>query len=227
MFRDRLRSLLGDATALDVPAATLSMPSAAIATRTLESRARNSHGLEQFFTAIKDQENLNILDLAGASQANISFITNLGHRLYSADFLMALDQMFGEDYAMQGEPERVRPFLAQNLNFPEGHFDGALMWDALQYVAPPLLATLVDRLAYILKPKSYVLSFFQADEKAAALPLYSYRITNEKTLLLVPRGYRKPAQFFNNRGLEKLFHQFDSVKFFLTRDHLREVIVKR
>jgi hypothetical protein len=38
---------------------------------------------------------------------------------------------------------------------------------------------------------------------------------------------RKPSQPFNNRAIEKLFHEFGSVKFFLTRDHLREVIVRR
>ena len=42
-----------------------------------------------------------------------------------------------------------------------------------------------------------------------------------------PRGQRKPAQYFNNRDLERLFQEFASVKFFLTRDSLREVIVRR
>jgi hypothetical protein len=45
--------------------------------------------------------------------------------------------------------------------------------------------------------------------------------------LLVDRGRRRPAQFFNNRSLERLFQDFQSVKFFLTRNHLREVIVRR
>jgi hypothetical protein len=40
-------------------------------------------------------------------------------------------------------------------------------------------------------------------------------------------GLHHPAQLFNNRTLEKLFHRFESVKFFLTREHLREVIIKR
>jgi hypothetical protein len=44
---------------------------------------------------------------------------------------------------------------------------------------------------------------------------------------MAQRSRRKPAQIFNNRNLEKLFQEFSSVKFFLTRDHLREVIVKR
>jgi hypothetical protein len=44
---------------------------------------------------------------------------------------------------------------------------------------------------------------------------------------MVSRSQRRPAQIFNNRSLEKLFQDFQSVKFFLTRDRLREVIVKR
>ncbi|MGH9667993.1 MAG: hypothetical protein ACRD9L_26550, partial [Bryobacteraceae bacterium] len=59
------------------------------------------------------------------------------------------------------------------------------------------------------------------------IPIYTYRISDGKTLQLSQRGKRVPAQFFNNRSLEKLFQKFASVKFFLTRDHLREVIVKR
>jgi hypothetical protein len=46
-------------------------------------------------------------------------------------------------------------------------------------------------------------------------------------LNLVPRGTRKRAQIFNNRALERLFGNFANVKFFLTRDNLREVIVRR
>jgi lysyl-tRNA synthetase class 2 len=42
---------------------------------------------------------------------------------------------------------------------------------------------------------------------------------------LLQRGER--LQIFNNRSLEKLFQDFQSVKFFLTRDRLREVIVRR
>ena len=58
-------------------------------------------------------------------------------------------------------------------------------------------------------------------------PVYSFRIQDKTTLRLVQRGTRPSAQLFNNRGLEKLFARFESVKFFLTRESLREVIVRR
>jgi len=79
----------------------------------------------------------------------------------------------------------------------------------------------------MVRPGSYLMAMFHAEDRASQVPVYSYRISDAKTLLLSPRGSRKPAQFFNNRAVENLFQGFESVKFFLTRDSLREVIVKR
>jgi len=79
----------------------------------------------------------------------------------------------------------------------------------------------------LVKPHAYLLAVFHGDERAERVPSYYYRISDGRTLLLAPRGLRIPAQLFNNRAIEKLFQGFETVKFFLTRDHLREVVVKR
>jgi len=195
-----------------------------------QPQSRASHGLEQFFASIEGEQNLSILDFAGASQANVSFITALGHRIYSNDVLRSLEDTFGTDgefLTNQTDPERARLFLQESLEFPEQKFGGALVWDTLQFLAPALLEATVDRLYEVLQPNSYLLAFFQADEKARTAPLFSYRIVEKKTMSLTPRGQARPVQYFNNRSLEKLFQKFQSVKFFLTRDHLREVIVRR
>jgi len=191
---------------------------------------RNSNGLEQFFSYIQGEPGLNLLDFSGASQANIGFITSLGHKLYFDDLLQTLELAFGGNgdfYTNQAVPEKIEEFMAQTLKFPEGHFDGALLWDSLEFLAPPLLKAIVDRLFTIVKPRSYLLAIFHADERAESIPAYFYRIADSRTLLLAGRGGRKPAQFFNNRAVEKIFQPFESVKFFLSRDALREVIVKR
>ena len=191
---------------------------------------RASNGLDQFFSSIQDESSLSILDFAGASQANISFITTLGHRIYSNDVLHTLVEAFGSEQdfvANQADPSRAGFFLDESLNFEDLSFDGALIWDTLQFLTPPLLQQTVDRLAQVLRPNSYLLAFFHAEEKAVSAPLYSYRIAGPRTMSLIPRGQQRPTQYFNNRSLEKLFQNFSSVKFFLTRDHLREVIVRR
>jgi 2-polyprenyl-3-methyl-5-hydroxy-6-metoxy-1,4-benzoquinol methylase len=188
---------------------------------------RTSRGLEEFFSYIRGQSGLTILDLGGASQQNISFITGLGHRLYSEDFLRILGDTAGENGAAdQSNPGRIDYFLRQALDYPPAHFDGVLIWDVLEYLAPALLNAVVERLHKTVRPKSYMLAFFHSDDKLEAVPSYTFRIRQMNALEVVQHGMRRPEQLFNNRSLEKLFGRFESVKFFLTRERLREVIVK-
>lgn len=188
---------------------------------------RQSRGLEEFFSHIRDLSGLTILDLGGATQQNVSFITNLGHRLYSEDFLQIVNETFGlEDTVDQSNPGQIEYFLRQALDYPEGQFDGVLIWDSLEYLAPAMLTAVVERLHKIVRPKSYMLAFFHSDDKLDTVPYYTFRIQEVNTLRVATQGARRPAQLFNNRSLEKLFGNFESVKFFLTRERLREVIIK-
>lgn len=172
---------------------------------------------------------MNLLDFAGANQSNVSYITSLGHRLSSEDFVRSLELTFGQQDLVdnQTNPQLVDQFLQENLGFPYDSFDGALLWDALQFLSPHLLQITVDRLFDTIRPDSYMLAFFHTDEKVRQLPIYNYRIADHRNIVLQPRGWANCGQFFNNRAIEKIFHRYKSVKFFLTRDNLREVIVRR
>jgi hypothetical protein len=195
-----------------------------------EGHARHSHGLEQFLSQLTTQESLCVLDVGGATQANVGFLTNMGHKVYSERFLDLLDTLdkdAPDDPAPAPSLAFVDTFLRQNLDFPAGWFDGVLLWDSLEFLPPPLLKATVERLYYVTKPGAYLLAYFHSDEKAAELATYSYRIRDSSTLMLARKRMRQPCQPFNNRSVEKLFQRFQSVKFFLARDHLREVIVRR
>jgi len=188
---------------------------------------RPSRGLEEFFAQIRDTSGLTILDLGGATQKNVSFITDLGHRLYSEDFVRILGEAFGADDTVdQTNPGRIEYFLKQTLDYPAGHFDGVLIWDVMEYLNPVLLNAVVERLHHIVRPKAYMLAFFHSDDKQDEVPCYTFRIASLNSLEIEQQGTRRPAQLYNNRSLEKLFGRFESVKFFLTRDRLREIIIK-
>lgn len=191
-----------------------------------ETVTRSSRGLQEFFNYIRGQSGLTILDFGAATQQNVSFITNLGHRLYSENFVQLLKESFSADLADQSNPGRIESFLKQALDYPEGRFDGVLIWDVLEYLSPPLLAAVVERLHKIVRPQSYMLAFFHSDDKQDAVPFYTFRIQDLNTLQVEQHGSRQPVQLFNNRSLEKLFSRFGSVKFFLTRERLREVIIR-
>ena len=229
MFGGRLRAMLGDQIS-SRPAGAARWPPPDVPASVEEVYSRPSHGLDQFFTGTSDLQGFPMLDLSGASQANISYITQLGIRLYSDDTMLALETVFGNgpDFLeRQSDPELVDRFMSSTLDFPESHFCGALLWDTLQFLKQPLLQDTVDQLHRILMPGAYLFAVFHANERCQDVPRYSFRIHDGKSLVLSTRSERRTAPFLNNRAIEKLFHQFHSVKFFLTRDNLREIIVRR
>ena len=188
---------------------------------------RQSRGLEQFFFSIRDVIGLSVLDCAGANQENIDFLIDLGHKVYTQDLVRSIDEAFGIDLAEQANASRIDYFLRQNFDYPSNTFDGVLLWDSLQFMSPALLNATVDRLYDVMRPNAYLLAFFTAEGRAPTVPSYSFRIADNKTIVVTDRGIRPAGQVFNNRNLEKLFGKFESVKFFLTRENLREIIVRR
>jgi SAM-dependent methyltransferase len=190
---------------------------------------RHSSGFEQFCLSLQADETRSILDISGASQANIMFITGFGHRISSDDMVETMQESFGNDF-LEGQQSaaNAQRFLDHALPFPEASFDGVLVWDALQYLATPVIEATVEQLMRITRPGGYILAFFNADEKAARLPLYTYRIQDSKTVLQIPRSLPpQRSQFFPNRTVERLFSKAASLKFFLTRGSSRELLIRR
>jgi hypothetical protein len=191
-------------------------------------QTRHSSGFEQFNAFLQARDSLSVLDMSGASQANIGFITSAGHRISSDDIIGTMEQCFGSDFhESQQAASTAQRFLEQTLTFPDEFFDGALVWDAMQFLISPVIDHTVTQLLRVMKPGGLILAFFNANDKIAKIPVHNYRIQDQKTLAMITRGPEQRCQFFNNRTIEKLFDKADSLKFFLTRDHLREVLVRK
>jgi len=231
LLQEKFRSIFSRGSEIPVSARAPSHPPPSLSflkpARRDVPTTRQSRGLEQFFFNLQGQVGLSILDLAGASQQNIDFLTNLGHKIYSANVIYSMEECFGNDPSGQTNPGRIEYFLRSNFDYPPDTFDGVLMWDSMQFMSQALLNATVDRLAEIMRPKSYLLAFFTVNDKVQEVASYGFRIQDSKTLLVTDRGMRPTGHVFNNRSLEKLFGKFESVKFFLTRENLREVIVRR
>ena len=195
----------------------------------LHDFSRQSSALDQFFQAFHGQVGLMVLDLGVSNQENTDFFNEMGHKLRYDNFIRSLDESFGDGdfYANQDDEDRIEAFQSKVLNFDDDSLDGVLVWDSLQYLSPAMLEGAVSQLHSILHKGGQLLTVFHTDEKLVEVPSYSYRIQARNRVKLVARGYRKPAQYFSTRSLEKLFRNFDQVKFFLTQDSLREVIVRK
>ena len=216
--RRLLRQVLGQA---DVPASSAAASSTAPV-------LRRSNGLREFWNGIETAEREGILDLGSASQSNLSFITSRGFKLYAEDLFRAalrpVPPPNGNGKPQLSEEER---FFRENLNYSKGQFTGILCWDIFDFLSEPLVKPFVDNLYHFLKPGGYLLAFFHTGSPGEEVPLCQYRINAVDTLDVTAMTAGKLRRNFNNRGIENLFRQFSSLKFYLSRDKLREVIIVR
>lgn len=190
--------------------------------------SRRSTGFNEFIKYISKQENLRILDLGATSAANITFMTGLGHNFHQEDLLrLAADK---ELLVPNGEGATVFDtdrFLRDNLNFGREEFDAVMLWDVADYLPEPLVKPVLERIHVGMKPASILLGFFHTKDAGPKEPFYRYHITSKEAVDMQPGEPFKLQRVFANRHVENLFRDFASIKFFLGRDNLRDVLVIR
>jgi len=156
-------------------------------------------------------------------------LTGMGFKVYSDDVLMgSLDKAFESRKEPKDPPTfDATRFFAENLQFDEASIDAVLAWDVFDYLPEAAVKPLVDRLHRVMRPGGAVLAFFHAREAGPEAPHHRYHITGADSLEMEPMGTFRLQRIFNNRHIENLFADFRSVKFFLARDNLREVLIVR
>jgi SAM-dependent methyltransferase len=208
---------------------------------------RRSSGLGELSRSWESAQNLCVLDLGSTSPTNIRHFTGRGHRIYSEDLLTASTD---PELLMKDEQGNAvldsRKFLADNLVYPAAHFDVVLCWNLPDYLDESLVKPVVGRLWSVLKPGGMLLAFFHTRDAGPDSPCHRYHIVGADTLEMQKVVLRREARrgptgavhtaiaesfqlqrVFNNRHIENLFRDFASIKFFLARDNVREVLVVR
>lgn len=193
-----------------------------------ERVSRKSTGYTEFIRYLSRESGLKILDLGATSPANITFMTGLGHKFHQEDVLrVAADPTLLIKDAEGAPTVDVTRFLDENLLFQRQEFDAVMFWDLADYLPEPLVKPLIERIHIAMKPAGILLSFFHTKDAGPTAPFYRYHIASKDTLELQPAQPFKLQRIFNNRHIENLFREYSSIKFFLGRDNIREVLVIR
>src|SRR5271166_4160659 len=208
---------------------------------------RRSSGMGELSRVWESDTPLCVLDLGSTSPTNIRHFTERGHRIYSEDLLVASTE---PSLVTKDEEGKVvldsRKFLADNLVYPAAHFDVVLCWNLPDYLDESLVRPVMGRLWSVLKPGGMLLAFFHTKDAGPDSPCYRFHIVGKDVLemqriVLKREARRGPTgaihtaitdgfrlqRVFNNRHIETLFRDFASIKFFLARDNVREVLVVR
>lgn len=221
--------------------------SAASQDATTPRPTRRSSGLAELAKTMASEDPLCVLDLGLTSAANIRYLTGRGHKIYSEDLLEAsTDPTLAITDEQGNKVLDSKRFLDENLQYPNAQFDIVLCWNLSDYMDESLVKPVVGRLWSLLQPGGVLLAFFHTREAGPDAPCYRYHIVGHDTLEMHPIAPRRETRrgptgavhtavadsfrlqrVFNNRHIENLFRDFSSIKFFLTRDNVREVLVVR
>ena len=203
-------------------------------------QTRRSSGMGEVSRILNSQTGLCVLDMGSTSPGNIGFLTDRGHKNYSEDLLRSsLDPALRVKDDAGNQVLDSKKFLDENLGYPNAHFDVVLCWNLPDYMEESLVKPTIDRLWSVLKPGGVLLAFFHTRDAGPDSTCYRYHVTESDMLEMqevkcAPPG--RPAsekqsprlqRVFNNRHIENLFRDFASIKFFLARDAMREVLVVR
>ncbi len=218
-------------------------PAASTAPKAQERLTRRSSAVAELARLLKSEDTLSVLDIGATSASNIRFFGERAHRICSEDLLEA-----STDAALATVDEHgqkvldSKKFLEENLVYPNSQFDIVFCWNLADYLDESLVKPVVGRLWSVMKPGGLLLAFFHTREAGPDAPCYRYHVTGTDTLemtrLAIKRDQRKEPgnaanhgftlqRVFNNRHIENLFRDFASLKFFLSRDNVREVLVVR
>jgi SAM-dependent methyltransferase len=212
-----------------------------------EKLTRRSSGLGELSRHWESAEDFCVLDLGSTSPMNIRHFTERGHKIYSEDLLTASTdpELLTKNELGQAILDS-RKFLADNLVYPAARFDAILCWNLADYLDEGLVKPVVGRLWSVLKPGGMLLAFFHTRDAGPDAPCHRFHIVGPDTLQMQKVELRRETRrgptgavhtavsdgfqlqrVFNNRHIETLFRDFASIKFFLARDSIREVLVVR
>jgi 2-polyprenyl-3-methyl-5-hydroxy-6-metoxy-1,4-benzoquinol methylase len=223
---DYLRKVLTSKAAQTAAAGSQRPPLAGLSSDS-PAIARRSHGLGYFCQTLNGDPTLEVLDLGGLSESNVQFLSERGCRIHAVNLLAKFDEYKAKLPGRRFTANLARDFVTEYLDFEAEQFSAILVWDMLEHLDSEVLYITVPRLAQILRPGGGMLTFFHSQPRGEMVDLYRYDIADAETLHLQSRQTRPLPHTFNNRSLERLFENFHLVKFFLTRDNLREVIAVR
>jgi hypothetical protein len=184
--------------------------------------------LKDFVESITRKDHPVVLDIGPVIGSNVEFFFSAGIKIHMEDFLAAY---LKPDYWVAVEGQIVLAedrFFAENFNYPPGYFDGLVCWDLLNFMEPRFARLFVDRIAAAMKSGGLVMALFHSVKPIEASPLCKYRLVTEGKLEYIPLDVSlEVKRVYQTRDINQLFSGFQSLKFYLLKHNILEVLLKK
>ena len=198
-------------------------------------RIRPSRGWTDVLAFLRapQADSLRVLDFGTTSPSNINLITSLGHSVYMANIVGDALRPEWQLPAAPGVSAKASTeydtagFAAANLDFSGRDFDVILLWDTADYLPPPLVPVLFERVRDVTRPGGRILAFFHNKVDGPNTGYARYQLTDTPDLRILGAEPIPVRQILQNRQVERYLEGFSTVRFFQGTDNVREVLATR
>jgi hypothetical protein len=177
-----------------------------------------SNVLGVFMERLKESRDAQLLDLGPVCGENINFFAKRVKRLFVCDMFLRLDLACRRGLPATG--------VWQHLDYPPLSFDGIILWGLIDYLDDSEVRKLLDLCNTMLKPSGTLLAVVQ-DEFAVTSTINSYVIADNFGVYLRPQPHLSLSlRTRHNRALLTIVAPFTPIKSFVSRDGMREVLLR-
>jgi 2-polyprenyl-3-methyl-5-hydroxy-6-metoxy-1,4-benzoquinol methylase len=184
--------------------------------------------IKDFIDGIAKKPDPIVLDVGSVIGSNIEYFLNFGIKIYMEDLLAAYAKPQYSvlvDDKLTFDEER---FFAENLSYKENYFDGLICWDVLDYLDAKFAKKFIAQISAKMKPGSLVLGFFHTHKVTGPDSTHKYRLVNESTLEYLPLERKmEPKKVYPSREINQLFSGYQSQRFYLLKNNLLEVMLRK
>lgn len=220
----------GAATPPSPPRRPLTGASPAVAPSEPDRRRHPTRNLKRLLQGLGACPAPHLLDLGRLCDQNIEWLIHQRCKVTVDDQITALGPIEPPPAAPRSPRVKEKappPVVHLELRHAAESFDAILCWDLFDYLDRPSMSAALERLTALLKPKGYLLAFFNC-ERTLVRPATRYRIVGDE--LLEYEGLTDqalPGRVYENREIHELFEPFDLVNSCYLTNQMREILVQK
>jgi hypothetical protein len=175
--------------------------------------------LRLFLQHLKRQDESCILDVGPVIETNINFLARRVTKLFICDMFTRLK------HHRQKHPPTKNVW--QDLDYPDGQFDGILLWNIIDHIENRLVAELASICSKMMKPKGLLMVIAQDVKNRSSSQTF---FTINENFQLCERPFSDaelPTYRRENREIFSLMEPLSSAKSYIYRNGSREHLFQR
>jgi hypothetical protein len=181
--------------------------------------AYTSMMLKMYIETLARYSRAEILDLGPVCQENIRYFAQRVKRFHVCDMFLRLNRSRRKGLSAKK--------VLDHLDYVPHSFDGINLWDLIDHLSDNDIGRLVNHCYTLLEPRGLMI-ITSFEEQSAPSKIHSFVINHGcQVTFRLQKHLNLPWYYRSNRIITEMLSEFQTVKYFLYRNGVREFLCRR